>query len=78
MSTYSVSKTIFEIKVTEDKSNISTPMLSGSGKNPYTLVLWLKAPRQKVAVVVSFLIPAQVYQEVLIFYHQQGGAIRDQ
>ena len=33
MSTYSVSKTIFEIKATEYKTNISTPMLSGSGKN---------------------------------------------
>ena len=28
-----VSNPIFDIKATEDKSNISTPMLSGSGKN---------------------------------------------
>ena len=28
-----VSKPIFEINSSEDKTNISTPMLSGSGKN---------------------------------------------
>ena len=33
MSASSVSKPIFEIKSTEDKTNISTPILSGSGKN---------------------------------------------
>ena len=32
MSASVVSKPIFYIKVTEDKTNISTPMLSGSGK----------------------------------------------
>ena len=33
MSASTVSKPIFEIKVTEDNKNISTPMLSRSGKN---------------------------------------------
>ena len=33
MSASSVSKPIFEINYTEDKTNISTPMLSVSGKN---------------------------------------------
>ena len=33
MISSALSKTIFEIKATEDKTNISTPMLSGSGKN---------------------------------------------
>ena len=33
MSAYAVSKPIFEIKDTEDNTNISTPMLSVSGKN---------------------------------------------
>ena len=33
MSASDVSKPIFDIKATEYKTNISTPMLSGSGKN---------------------------------------------
>ena len=33
VSAYYVSKPMFDIKATEDKTNISTPMLSGSGKN---------------------------------------------
>ena len=33
VSASAVSKPIFEIKSTEDKTNISTPMLSGSVKN---------------------------------------------
>ena len=33
LSASAVSKPIFYIKVTEDKTNISIPMLSGSGKN---------------------------------------------
>ena len=33
MSASAVSKTIFEIKTAEYKTNIYTPMLSGSGKN---------------------------------------------
>ena len=32
VSASAVSKPIFEIKATEDKTKISTPMLSGSGK----------------------------------------------
>ena len=32
MSVSAVSKPIFKIKATEDKTKISTPMLSGSGK----------------------------------------------
>ena len=33
VSASAVGKPIFEIKATEDKTNISTPMLYGSGKN---------------------------------------------
>ena len=33
MSASAVSKPIFDINATEDKTNISTPMLSGSGKH---------------------------------------------
>ena len=33
MSASAVSNPVFEIKATEYKTNISTPMLSGSGKN---------------------------------------------
>ena len=33
MSYSAVSKTIFEIKATEDKTKISTPIVPGSGKN---------------------------------------------
>ena len=32
MSAYAISKPIYEIKSTEDKTNIYTPMLYGSGK----------------------------------------------
>ena len=53
-----VSKPIFEIKATEYKNNIPTPMLSGSGKTPYLLVPWLQAPHQKSAVVGLLIIPA--------------------
>ena len=35
VSASAVSKKIFDIKATEDKTNISTPMLSGSGKVGY-------------------------------------------
>ena len=33
-----LSRTIFEIKATGEKTNISTPMLSGSGKNTLSFV----------------------------------------
>ena len=33
MSASAVSKPVFETKATEDKNNISTPMLSGSSKS---------------------------------------------
>ena len=33
VSASAVSKPIFDIKATDDKTKISTPMLSGSGKN---------------------------------------------
>ena len=36
MSASAASKPIFDIKDTEDKTNISTPMLPGSGKNILT------------------------------------------
>ena len=50
---------IFEIKATDDNNNIFMTMLSGSGKTPYPLVLWMQAPHQKSAVVVLLLIIAQ-------------------
>ena len=48
----SVSKTISEIKATEDKNNISTPMLSGSRKNVVPFVSLDAKPCQKAAVVI--------------------------
>ena len=41
-------------------------------KNIYPLVLWIQAPNQKSAVVGSWIIPAQAYQEVLSLDHQKG------
>ena len=46
-SASALSKPIFDINATENKTNIFTPMLSGSGKTSYTLVLWLQTPHQK-------------------------------
>ena len=43
VSASAVSKPIFEIKATECKTNIYTPMLSESGKTSYPLVLWMQA-----------------------------------
>ena len=37
MSASAVSRPIFEIKDTEDKTKITTPMMSGSGKNVISL-----------------------------------------
>ena len=37
MSASAVGKTIFEIKDTEDKTKITTPIISGSGKNVISL-----------------------------------------
>ena len=45
------SNPIFEIKSTEEKTNISTPMFSVSGKISYPLVLWMQAPCQKEEVL---------------------------
>ena len=73
VSASAVSKPIFEIKSTEDKSKIFTPMLSGSGKQIYHLVLWLWSPHQKTAVVGYLLIPEQVDRDVLSLVCQQGG-----
>ena len=50
MSASAVSKKIFVIKVTDENNNISTPMLSESGKTSYPLFLWLQAPLQKTLV----------------------------
>ena len=51
VSASAFSKPIFEIKATEDKTNISTPMLYGSGKISYHLVFCIQEPRQKIVVV---------------------------
>ena len=67
-----ISKPIFEIKDTEYKTNISTPMLSGSGKTSHPLVLWIQAPGQKEAVVGLLIIPSQADQEVLSLDHKNG------
>ena len=72
MSASAISKPIFEIKTTEGKNNISTHMLSGSGKTLHHLVLWLQAPHQKAVVVFWLLIPAQADQEVLSLDHKKG------
>ena len=49
VSTYSVSKTIFEIKATEDKTNISTPMLYGSRKTFLSFVSLDASAPQKIS-----------------------------
>ena len=67
------SKTIFEINTTDENNNISTTMFSGSGKKSYTLVPWLKVPRQKVVVVDLLIIQAQAYQDGLSSDNKQGG-----
>ena len=73
VSASALSKPIFDIKATDDKNKISTPMLSESVKTSYLLVIWLKAPHQKSAVVGLPLIPVQADQEVLSFDHQFVG-----
>ena len=62
VSASAVSKPIFEIKVTEDKINISTPMLSRSVKNILSLVSMAASALPKKAVVWSLLIPEQADQ----------------
>ena len=62
MSASTLGKSIFEVKAIDDKNKIATPMLSRSGKNVLSLVIWLQAPRQKSAVVGSLLIPEQETQ----------------
>ena len=59
MSASDFSKPIFDIKATEDKTNISTSMLSRSIKIVFPLVIWMQAPFQKSVVVGSLIIPAQ-------------------
>ena len=46
MSASAVSKPIFEIKATEERTNISTPMLSGSGKK--RPIFWLSGRKRLV------------------------------
>ena len=62
VSASSVSDPMFEINTTEDNKNITTPMLSGSGKTPYPLFLCLQVPRQKSVVLGLLLITAQADQ----------------
>ena len=64
VSASTVSKPIFDINATKENTNISTPILSVSGKTSYPLVLWMQAPHQKSALFCSLLIPEQVDQEV--------------
>ena len=51
LSASDISNPIFEIKATEYKIKITTPMLYGSGETSYSLVLWLQAPLLKEVVV---------------------------
>ena len=68
-----VSKPIFDMKATEDKTNISTPMFSGSGGNFISFGSLAVAPHQKGLVVSSQIITSQADQEVLGLDHKQGG-----
>ena len=69
LSASAVSKPIFDIKATEDKNKISTPMLSESGKNVLYFGSMASIASPKSAAVVLLLIPAQMYQYVLSLYH---------
>ena len=72
VSAYSGSKPIFEIKSTEDKTNISTPIFYGSAKNIVYFGYMAASASQKAAVVVLPLISAQEDQEVLSLDPQKG------
>ena len=72
MSSSAVSKPIFEIKATEYKKKIPTSMLSRSGKNVQSLVIWLQVSCQKAAVVVLLIVTAQADQDVLSLGYQKG------
>ena len=74
MNESAVSKPIFYIKATEEKTKVSTPMFSVSGKISYPLVIWLQASHHKAAVVDFLPIPAQIYQEVLSLGHKKWGS----
>ena len=66
MSASPISKSIFEIKATEDKTNIYTPMFSVSGKNVVSF------GSLAASLVVLLLIPAQADHEVLSLNHHKG------
>ena len=72
VSASGISTPIFDIKATEDTTNIARPMLYLSGKKSYNLVICLKVPHQKSAVVGYLLIKAQSDQEVLSLDDQEG------
>ena len=74
VSASAVSKPIFKINATKDKTKIYTPLcFLGEAETFYPLVLWLQSPHQKSVVVGSLIIPAQADQEVLSLDRQQGG-----
>ena len=51
VSASTVSKPIFDIKATEDNTNISTPIFLDQAKTSYPLVICLQAPLQNLVVV---------------------------
>ena len=59
VSASAISKPIFEIKSTEDKTKIYTPIFLDQEKMLHPLVIWIQAPHQKAEVVGSLLIIAQ-------------------
>ena len=72
VSASAVSNPIFDIKATEYKTKIYTPILSGSVKKSYPLVIWMQVPFQKVGAVGALLISEQAEQEVLSLDHHKG------
>ena len=71
VSASTVSKPIFDIKATEDKNNISTPMLSVSGKNVPSFGSLAESASLKTSGGAFTDYPAQTAQEVLSLDHQQ-------
>ena len=59
VSAFDFSKLIFEIKATEEKTNILTPMLSVSGKKVLSFGSMTASASQKSAVAGLLLITAQ-------------------
>ena len=72
VSASDVNKPIFEIKATEDNTNISTPMLSGSGKKVVSFGSMALNASPKISGGGLLIISAQGDQKVLSLDHQKG------